>query len=166
MQHARVVCEAERVVVKLNRAARPGERLVLLGIVGGASAVALGLFAWLARSYVHPAAALLVWIAFVLIAAYTFTVEVTLVATPGTGAFVEHRGPLGRRSKLVVCPPGEALSIEVREKIDLESDLRPFTGHEIAATTSRGPVVLCTAGTRQGADDLARSLARVLVSKA
>ena len=154
-----MICESGRVVVKLNRAARPGERLTLLGIVGGASAVALGLFAWLARSYVHPAAALLVWIAFVLIAVYTFTVEVTLVATPSTGAFVEHRGPLGRRSKLVVCPPGEALSIEVREKIDAELD---FTGYEVVAATSRGPVVLCTVGTRQEADDLARALARVL----
>ncbi|HEX6864905.1 MAG TPA: hypothetical protein VF414_18885, partial [Thermoanaerobaculia bacterium] len=117
---------------------------------------------WLARSYVHPAAALLAWIAFVLIAVYTLTVEVTLVATPGTGAFVEHRSPL-RRSKLVVCPPGEALSIEVQAKIDSEFD---FTGYEILAATARGPVVLCTAGIRQQADDLAQSLARILVDKA
>jgi hypothetical protein len=162
MQHARVVCEAERVVVKLNRAARPGERLVLLGIVGGASAVALGLFAWLARSYVHPAAALLAWIVFFLIAVYTLTVEVTLVATPSTGAFVEHRSPL-RRSKLMVCPPGEALAIEVQAKIDPEFD---FTGHEVVAATSHGPVVLCSVGTRQQADDLAQSLAQILVDKA
>ena len=158
-----LVCEADRVIVKLNRAARPGERLALLGITGGASALAVGLFAWLARSYVHPAAALLGWIAFVLVAGYIFTVEATLVATPSTGAFVEHRSPL-RRSKLVVCPPGAALSIEVQEKIDLESDIRPFTGHEVVAATSRGPVVLCTAGTRQQADDLARCLAQILVS--
>jgi hypothetical protein len=73
------------------------------------------------------------------------------------------RGPLGTgRSKIVVCPPGEARSVEVREKVDLESDLRPFSGYEVVAATERGHVVLCTLGGRQQAVDLARSLVQVL----
>jgi hypothetical protein len=162
-----LVATPDRVVVKLNRPVAPEDRPQLLAVLCGALALALGLLLWLAPYPIHPAAAGLVWLALSGIAWYVLTVEATLIATPAEGAWVEHRGPLGpRRSRSVVCPPGAARAVAVREKVDLESDLRPWSACEVVAETSQGPVVLCTLGAREQADQVAASLAAVLGCRA
>lgn len=163
LAQAVVVSEPDRVVVKLNRPASPRDRVPLLLALAGVSALAVALLVWLLRPAIPLWTAFGVWGAFMVFAVYAVTVEATLVATPSAGAFVEYRGPVGTgRARFAVCAPGEALALSVRESIDLESDLRPYTAYEVHARTAKGDALLCVVGTREQAESLAGSLAQAL----
>ncbi|HSK79658.1 MAG TPA: hypothetical protein VLQ45_24600 [Thermoanaerobaculia bacterium] len=158
-----LVNEPDRVVVKLNRAAGPRDRVPLLLMLAGASALAVAVGAWVLRPVIAPWAAVVLWCAFMVFAVYAVTVEATLVVTPSAGAFVEYRGPVGTgRARFAVCAPGEALALSIRESVDLESDIRPYTAYEVRAQTAKGEVLLCTVATREQAASLVGPLAQVL----
>ena len=163
LAQAIVVNEPERVVVKLNRAASPRDRAPLLLMLAGASALAVALLVWLLRPAIPLWTAFAVWGVFMAFAVYALTVEATLVVTPLAGAFVEYRGPVGTgRARFALCAPGEALAVNVRESIDLESDLRPYTAYEVHAGTVKGEILLCAVATREQAESLAGPLAQAL----
>ncbi|HSN89414.1 MAG TPA: hypothetical protein VL025_21805 [Thermoanaerobaculia bacterium] len=150
-------------MVKLNRAASPRDRVPLLLTLAGAFALAVATAAWVLRPVIPPWAAVVLWCVCMVFAVYAVTVEATLVVTPSAGAFVEYRGPIGTgRARFAVCAPGEALALSIRESVDLESDVRPFTVYEVRAETAKGEVLLCTVATREQAASLVGPLAQVL----
>ena len=158
-----VAKEPDGVVVKLNRAASPRDRVPLLLTLAGAFALAVALGVWFFRPVIPVWAAIAFWCAFMAFAVYALTVEATLVVTPSAGAFVEYRGPIGTgRARFAVCPPGAAFALRVRESVDLESDIRPFTVYEVRAQTAKGEILLCTVATREQAESLTGPLAQVL----
>lgn len=159
-----LVVEPDHVVVKLNRRPpAPRDRPLLLLLICGPLALGVALLTWLAPGRISPLAAVLLWLALSAISFYSVMVEATFVATPAAGAFVEYRWPVGTgRSRIVLCPPGLARSVAIREKVDLESDIRPFTAFEIVAETPKGSVVLCVLGAREPAVAVARAVAAVL----
>lgn len=163
LAQAIVVNGPDRVVVKLNRAASPRDRVFLLLALAGASALAVALVAWLLRPVISAWMAVALWCFFMVFAVYAVTVEATFVATPSAGAFVEYRGPIGTgRARFAVCPPGEALALKIRESVDVESDVRPYTLFEVHAETAKGQIFLCSVATREQAASLADSLAQIL----
>jgi len=163
LARAIVVNGPERVVVKLNRAASPRDRVPLLLTLAVAFAFAAALGTWLLRPAIPAWATAGLWGAFMVFAVYAVTVEATLVATPSAGAFVEYRGPIGTgRARFGVCPPGEALALKIRESVDLESDVCPYTLYEVHAETAKGQIFLCSVATREEAENLAGALAQVL----
>lgn len=158
-----VVAQDDRVVVKLNRRAAPKGRLGLIATLAVAYAVAIVAVVKLGPLPVSPLAGAVLWLVLMALSVYFASVESTLVATPATGAYVEYQGPFGpRRVRSTVCHPGAARAVTLRERVDLESDLRPFSLVEVVAETRDGDVVLCALGNREQAVSVARSLSRIL----
>ena len=156
-------CEGGPVIVKLNRAAPPADRAALLAVVLGSWAVALGAMLWLIDLPISPWAAVLLWVLVAVISVYVVTVEATLIVSREAGAYVERRGPIGnKRRRNVLCAPGSARSVRLRERVDLDGDIRPYSAIEVVAVTASGEVVLCALGDRVRAAAFAKKLGAAL----